>query len=666
MGKKVWRILSLVLCIGMALAIMVQAQVITKTPTPFTLGEPNGTVDVFDGSGKQLTVANSMKLYSGYTVRTGSDSSVYISLDTAKSIELGPSSMATVRVSCKQYNVYLEAGQLFFNVTKHLAADESLTLSAPRMAASIRGTTGLICVDSSSQVVSQLFVFDGSVACQIYQSADSQLVETGTATAFPAVSATSVPATQATTTPQPSLLPGAVTVGTIDTQVDAGETVTSSSMVPIAISWDKVPKWAAVQVVNNKPSETVSATKYPNNGRDSITTAEPHSIVQFYPNSDSSVVVSNYVPGYVYKITAENFAKYQSLFTDYAYATSTPAAEVLSGLLGQNQAVAVYSTGAKEVVTLWSGSGTSAADPYQITNEQQLIHLREKIGTGETFADCYFTLTDDIGFANDYTGLRETWTNANMPSDATFAGHFDGAGHTISGFQCTAANAAGNGLFVVNSGTIDGLNIQGTIGNPSYGCGGIAYQNSGTIQNCSFSGSITISSREGSCGGIAAYNYGTILNCCSNVYYNYNGSDMSELLQGGIAAVNWMNGKGVGIIKNCYAVTTGAVNSMAGGIVAQNTNPDPDKPASGTISNCFYLYEKNLKGIGDADSDTGIQTFDTNGAIVDSSGAPIKDALPLLNQLNRYVTDYTYLYSWVAGTGSYPVLSKTASAPAAN
>ena len=136
---------------------------------------------------------------------------------------------------------------------------------------------------------------------------------------------------------------------------------------------------------------------------------------------------------------------------------------------------------------------------------------------------------------------------------------------------------------------------------------------------------------------------------------------MLELLQGGIAAVNWMNGKGVGIIKNCYAVTTGAVNSMAGVIVAQNTNPNSGKPASGTISNCFYLYENNLKGIGDADSDTGIQAFNANGSIVTNLDTP-----PLLSQLNSWVSGQTSgdFYSWVAGTGSYkyPVLSPTPTA----
>lgn len=132
--------------------------------------------------------------------------------------------------------------------------------------------------------------------------------------------------------------------------------------------------------------------------------------------------------------------------------------------------------------------------------------------------------------------------------------------------QVTTSSNAGFFGYIGATGTVKNVKItNGTItqnGTGTTSAGGIAGQNEGTIENCSFSG--TISGRN-SVGGIAGYNQGKI-------QYSYNTGTVSGNQQvGGIAGTNTGSGN---LISNCY--NTGNVSSTAtsasntGGIVGIN------------------------------------------------------------------------------------------------
>ena len=123
----------------------------------------------------------------------------------------------------------------------------------------------------------------------------------------------------------------------------------------------------------------------------------------------------------------------------------------------------------------------------------------------------------------------------------TFGGTFSGNGHTISGIKFTK-NGSKSGLFryIQYCGKVTGLTVKGDFlpsGTKSF-IGGIAGENNGLIENCTFDGKIA---GDNVIGGIAGKNgsSGKIVSC--QTY----GSVIGENSSGGIA------GKNDGFISNC-------------------------------------------------------------------------------------------------------------------
>ncbi len=122
-----------------------------------------------------------------------------------------------------------------------------------------------------------------------------------------------------------------------------------------------------------------------------------------------------------------------------------------------------------------------------------------------------------------------------------FGGTFNGNGYTISGLKLSQ-NGSNLALFryIQHGGKVSNLNIQGTFlpnGSKSV-IGGIAGENSGIIEQCSFEGKIK---GESSIGGIAGKNTvsGQIISC------TVSGSINGESFTGGIA------GENSGLILSC-------------------------------------------------------------------------------------------------------------------
>lgn len=205
---------------------------------------------------------------------------------------------------------------------------------------------------------------------------------------------------------------------------------------------------------------------------------------------------------------------------------------------------------------------TEGEDPVPISTAEELAAFRDRVNGGENTLNA--NLTEDIQLSGD-------WTPFN-PNDgyvtSAYAGTFDGGGHTISGLNINDSGTNGVGLFgTVNSATIKNLSVEGTVtASGSQFVGGIIGKTTGnvTIENCSFSGSVS-SSKTGSnasAGGIVGrVNAGTVtITGCAN----------SADVSGGCAAgiLSYCTSKN-NTIKNCYNTGTISGANRTGGIAGQ-------------------------------------------------------------------------------------------------
>lgn len=159
----------------------------------------------------------------------------------------------------------------------------------------------------------------------------------------------------------------------------------------------------------------------------------------------------------------------------------------------------------------------STGAAYKISTEESLRAFAAAVkaddGNG-TYAHAGVTLylAGDIALTGTWKPVGSTATYVGD----FFAGTFDGCGHTISGLN-VQGSTANQGLFAaINKATIRNLNVSGTVscGTKNYVGGIVGKVQAGTIENCSFSGSVT----GGYTGGIAGGLYGnnvTISGCAN-------------------------------------------------------------------------------------------------------------------------------------------------------
>ena len=244
-------------------------------------------------------------------------------------------------------------------------------------------------------------------------------------------------------------------------------------------------------------------------------------------------------------------------------------------------------------------------------------------------------LTADI----DLSG--ETWTPIGSES-TPYTGTFDGQGYTISGMTIENAESY-SGLFgnvtgtVKNftvtgsititgdetvakvggavgslgtasaggtvSGVISGVDITVSAGNDHIGgvVGSMPENSSPTVENCIYTGKITVTVAAGSVAGIVGYiRTGTIQNCANQGSISVSGSG-----DGSVGGILGYCNNGRIYIRKCY--NTGAISAdgtdNVGAIVGQN------RGTQATVSNCYYLT-------GSANQGQGQLTTDAAGTVV--------------------------------------------------
>lgn len=197
----------------------------------------------------------------------------------------------------------------------------------------------------------------------------------------------------------------------------------------------------------------------------------------------------------------------------------------------------------------------------------------------------------------------------------SFGGQFDGGGHTISGLTLRES-ASPMGLFgTVQAGAVvRDLHVRGSVapGGARNAAGGIAGENRGTIQGCTFSGTV---SGADSIGGIAGVNTvtGTIRSCTAQ------GSVTGKSMTGGIA------GQNLGVISGCRS-----------GALVNITKRDPGlDPAELDLG---------------ADTDLGtLRALDTVNVTTDAGGIAGCSSGMILSCTNTAVVGYQHIGYNVGG-----------------
>lgn len=218
-----------------------------------------------------------------------------------------------------------------------------------------------------------------------------------------------------------------------------------------------------------------------------------------------------------------------------------------------------------------AGADTSAGAAYKISTEESLRAFAAAVkaddGNGTyNLSGVSFYLANDVALTGTWKPVGSTATYV----DDFFAGTFDGCGHTISGL-----NVQGQGLFAaINQAAIRNLNVSGTVNSTVSYVGGIVGKvQAGTIENCSFSGSVSSSKSKAYVGGIAGglNSANVTISGCANT------ADVTGGYAGGILGY----GKKTIAIRDCYNTGSITGSDKAGGIVGQLQK--------GTIENCYSI-----------------------------------------------------------------------------
>ena len=212
----------------------------------------------------------------------------------------------------------------------------------------------------------------------------------------------------------------------------------------------------------------------------------------------------------------------------------------------------------------------STGAAYKISTEESLRAFAAAVkaddGKGTySLSGVSFYLANDIA-------LTGAWTPVGNGVSAVkdfFAGTFDGCGHTISGLNVQGSKV-NQGLFAaINKATIRNLNVSGTVscGTKNYVGGIVGKVQAGTIENCSFSGSVTGGYTGGIAGGLNGNN--VTISGCANL------AAVTGTTAGGILGY-WKN---TAAIRDCYNTGSVTGSAKAGGIVGQLQK--------GSIENCY-------------------------------------------------------------------------------
>ena len=237
---------------------------------------------------------------------------------------------------------------------------------------------------------------------------------------------------------------------------------------------------------------------------------------------------------------------------------------------------------------------------YTVTSAEGLKNIA-KLVNEEWKLGINITLTADINLK----GID--WTPIGKDDNKAYTGTFDGNGKTITGLTVTGSDQyAGLFGYIGSGGTVKNVVLEGVqieSDNDMSDVGGVAGQSYGNIENCSVSGSVSVSGTNSIAGGVVGYQTGgSITGCSSSATVNAGGvaGGVVGLADGGATLTacyatgnvtiessgtgSYFAGGVVGILKACYAwgsVTgSGSGTVYVGGVTGSND--------LGTLTACYH------------------------------------------------------------------------------
>lgn len=157
-----WKKIAVVIMMAATFCISISSLASEIAARKLTVIQVEGTeAQIQKPNGRAVNAAKGMALGDGTKVSTGKNTQVYILADTDKTFKMDEKSVIQIaKASDKELEVELKDGQLFFNVEKPLAADETMNFRAANTSMSIRGTSGWLRYDIGDM---EFFLAEGKV-----------------------------------------------------------------------------------------------------------------------------------------------------------------------------------------------------------------------------------------------------------------------------------------------------------------------------------------------------------------------------------------------------------------------------------------------------------------------------------------------------------------------
>ena len=252
---------------------------------------------------------------------------------------------------------------------------------------------------------------------------------------------------------------------------------------------------------------------------------------------------------------------------------------------------------------------------YTVTSAEGLKNIAKLVNNGAV--DINITLTADITLTGEWTPIGTSFGNS-------YTGTFDGNGKTITGLTVTTSDQyAGLFGYIGSGGTVKDVTLEGvqiatthSVGD----AGGVAGYSYGNIENCSVSGSVSVSGMNGIAGGVVGFQVGGSLTGCSSSATVNAGNTA-----GGVAGTT-NNGAS---LTACYAtgdvtlVSNDIGTYFAGGVVGSNGSSSTLKACyawgSVTGSGSGTVYVGGITGSNDLGTLTAC--YHAKGTVKGSDGA---------------------------------------------
>lgn len=341
------------------------------------------------------------------------------------------------------------------------------------------------------------------------------------------------------------------------------------------------------------------------------------------------------------------------------YLGSADKADISNGVLTKDITLTASTTGAWDGATKTQPILTGGV--YQIGTAAELAWFADKVNSGSNTIKGALTTDIDLAYYN--------WTPIAQNAQNTFAGSFDGQGHTVNNlgiyYSTTGRGVLYKGLFgyiygssnsyaVVKNVKVNGKMFLSSTGNVSSAyvggiAGGARYT---TFTNVESDVDISVTRVGGNwsyMAGVAGYSYGSTFTNCGNT------GDIH-----GYQYVGGITGYATDAITGCYNGGEITGNGYVAGIVGQTTKGVTACYNTGSITGAGN-YVAGIVAFASGASASVKNCY--NRAYVESTGSNVGAVVGMTNNASAVMSNLYYLdFTCAQGIGSAKSTAQTATA----